>query len=168
MVGWNQIHSISTVWLYANSAIPEREKSTPSSHLLHPIKAKCRCRSCPLHPLSTLICKAKISCKEEGWASELTKQNFSAQDFRKCEIGSWSLGTCHHHEAEKSRQTSVLSRNTESILITSYCLVQNTVALAWQAHSQAGRGWPGCSNPWSNRGHHQSVQWLKALPLNSE
>ena len=40
---------------------------------------------------------------------------------------------------KKADKTSVLSRNTESILITSYCLVQNTAALVWQAHCQAGR-----------------------------
>ena len=64
----------------------------------HSLKAKYRCTLCPHQSVM-------ISCKEGGWVSELTKQFFSpGQDFRKCEIWSWSLGTCHHGEAEKSRQ----------------------------------------------------------------
>lgn len=78
-------------------------KSLKEKKVLHPVtcphslKAKHCCTLCPHKSV-------KISCKEGGWVSELTKQNFSAQDFRKCETGSWSLGTCHHSEAEKSRQ----------------------------------------------------------------
>lgn len=70
---------------------------------------------------------------------------------------------------KKADKTSVLSRNTESILITSYCLVQNTVASVGQAHCQADRDWPGCSQPRSNWGHHKvSSGWRLCLSSGSK
>lgn len=59
---------------------------------------------------------------------------------------------------KKSRQTSVPSGSTESILITSYCLVQNTVPSAWTVWRPGGQKLAGL---WLSK--HQCRPPLKCL-----
>ena len=144
----------------------ETTPSTPSNHLLHLSKVKCCRHSCPLPSLSILICKAKIPCKGGGWASELATQNFSATVFQKMWNWIFIIGNLPSSLGRR-KQTDICSvrehrehMNHKLLPGTEHCGLSLD-----RLHSRSGRGWPGCSHPRSNAVHHQSVQWLKVLPL---
>lgn len=122
----------------------------------------------PFYTFSTshVLLQNKASLWNEGWASDLGKQNFLATAIEK--MWNWiliienppsSLGT----GGGGSKQTSVLSENRQSILITNLGAEHPGLSLD-KLHSWVSRVWPGHS---SREGHHQRAQCLVTLPLSN-
>lgn len=120
----------------------------------------------PFYTFSTshVLLQNKASLWNEGWASDLGKQNFLATAIEK--MWNWilisenppsSLGT----GGGGSKQTSVLSENRQNILIQT--LEQNILASAWTSYTAgwAESDWATAAEKVTTKG--PSVWWLRLL-----